>query len=71
MVVNGYNRKISSYTVHITGITLAGRQAFAGVGKGYVSTKLDLSTLAGTNVKFRFRIGTIDFGVFQSGMVHR
>jgi hypothetical protein len=32
--------------------------AFRGSSHGYITSKLDLATLAGTNVRFRFRIGT-------------
>src|SRR5205823_2544124 len=31
---------------------------FGGVSHGYYSSRLDLSALAGQNVRFRFRIGT-------------
>ncbi len=37
---------------------LAGRNAFVGESWGYTSTHLDLSSLAGQSVRFRFRIGT-------------
>ncbi|MDU0460266.1 MAG: M4 family metallopeptidase [Geobacteraceae bacterium] len=37
---------------------LNGRSAFTGLSNGYVSSRLDLSSLAGSNVYFRFRIGT-------------
>ncbi len=39
---------------------LHGRAVFGGVSQGYSSSRLDLSTLAGQNVRFRFRIGTDD-----------
>ncbi len=42
---------------------LKGRQAFVGISNGYISSRLDLSSLAGQNVRFRFRIGT-DSGNF-------
>lgn len=41
---------------------LAGRNAFVGMTDGYVSTQLDLSSLAGQSVRFRFRVGTDYFG---------
>jgi len=51
---NGYNGTISaSY-----GNPLGGRQAFVRESNGYISTRLNLSSLAGQNVRFRFRIGT-------------
>lgn len=37
---------------------LTGRQAFTGNTFGYISSRLDLSSLAGQNVRFRFRIGS-------------
>ena len=37
---------------------LSGRQAFVGESTGYGSTRLDLSSLAGQQTRFRFRIGT-------------
>jgi len=47
---------------------LAGRDAFVGPSKGYIGSRLDLSSLAGRSVKFRFRIatdsGTSDYGWF-------
>jgi len=36
----------------------AGRSAFVGTSNGYMSSRLDLSSLSGQNVKFRFGIGT-------------
>jgi Zn-dependent metalloprotease len=51
---NGYNQTIS------TGYSnpLKGRKAFSGSSRGYLSSRLDISSLAGKNVRFRFRIGT-------------
>ncbi|HEY7255965.1 MAG TPA: M4 family metallopeptidase [Solirubrobacterales bacterium] len=40
------------------GSPLAGRRAFVGDSAGYGSTRLNLSSLAGKQVRFRFRIGT-------------
>jgi hypothetical protein len=40
------------------GNPLGGRQAFTRNSFGYTSTRLNLSTLAGRNVRFRFRMGT-------------
>jgi Zn-dependent metalloprotease len=51
---NGYNGTISSGT----GNPLAGRKAFTSTSYGYQSSRLNLSTLGGQNVRFRFRIGT-------------
>jgi Zn-dependent metalloprotease len=41
---------------------LGARSAFVGDSWGYISTRLDLHTLAGQNVRFRFRIGTDSSG---------
>ena len=54
---NGYNGPI----LNISGFTnnpLQGREAFTHEGHGYNASQLDLSSLAGQNVRFRFRIGT-------------
>ncbi|BAJ64823.1 M4 family metallopeptidase [Anaerolinea thermophila] len=51
---NGYNGTI--YTGY--GNPLAGRQAFVRESNGYISSRLNLSSLAGQSVRFRFRIGT-------------
>ena len=52
---NGYTGTIDSGFSN----PLAGRAAFVSDTSGsYISTRADLSTLAGQNVKFRFRIGT-------------
>jgi len=37
---------------------LRGMPAFVGTSYGYTGTRLDLSTLAGQSIRFRFRIGT-------------
>jgi bacillolysin len=50
---NGYNGTISGGT----GNPLAGRKAFTSTSYGYQSSRLNLSTLSGQNVRFRFRIG--------------
>jgi bacillolysin len=51
----------NGYLATIEGISpnpLRGRAVFGGISHGYYSSRLDLSTLAGQNVRFRFRIGT-------------
>jgi len=40
------------------GNPLSGRRAFVGDSTGYGSTRLNLSSLAGKQIRFRFRIGT-------------
>ncbi|MBN8580300.1 MAG: M4 family metallopeptidase [Anaerolineae bacterium] len=58
---NGYDATLS-----VSGNPLANRQAFNGVSHGYISTRLDLSSLAGQNVMFRFRMG-LDGSVVRFG----
>jgi len=45
---------------------LAGRSAFVGSSHGYVTSRLDLSSLAGQRVRFRWRLGLDSIG-FGSG----
>ncbi|HSJ52626.1 MAG TPA: M4 family metallopeptidase, partial [Anaerolineae bacterium] len=52
MVDNGYGGTLASSN------PLGGRSAFVDTSYGYGSTRLDLSSLAGQNVRFRFRLGT-------------
>jgi len=52
--VNGYNGQINSAYDN----PLGGRAGFVGISNGYISSRLDLSSLVGQNVRFRFRIGT-------------
>ncbi len=59
---NNYNGTISSGY----GNPLADRSAFAADSRGYISSRADLSSLAGQNVRFRFRIGT-DSDVYDYG----
>ena len=51
---NGYNGTIFTGF----GNPLSGRSAFVRESNGYISSRFDLSSLAGQNVRFRFRIGT-------------
>jgi len=51
---NGYNATIATGA----GNSLGGRSCFGDDSYGYISSRLDLSSLAGQNVRFRFRIGT-------------
>ncbi len=50
---NGYRGVLSSSFSN----PLGGRQAFSGMTWGYYSSRLLLNSLAGQNVRFRFRIG--------------
>jgi len=51
---NGYNGSVSGAYDN----SLAGRRAFGGQSYGYVSSRLDLGSLAGRHVRFRFRVGS-------------
>ncbi|MGI6208111.1 MAG: M4 family metallopeptidase [Anaerolineae bacterium] len=51
---NGYNGTIASGN----GNPLGGRSGFVRTSHGYTSSRLDLSSLAGQSVRFRFRVGT-------------
>jgi bacillolysin len=55
-IANGYNGAISTGE----GNPLGGRPAFVGESNGYRSSRVDLSSLAGQSVRFRFRIGSTD-----------
>jgi Zn-dependent metalloprotease len=52
---NGY----STSTVYSGyGNPLTGKRAFLGISNGYISSRVNLAGLAGSDVRFRFRIGT-------------
>jgi hypothetical protein len=51
---HGYNTMIADSHEN----PLSGRQAFSSASYGYRSSRLDLSSLAGRDVRFRFRVGT-------------
>jgi len=53
---NGYNGTI--YNAADGDNPLKGRQAFTSESNGYMSSRLNLASLAGKSVRFRFRIGT-------------
>jgi Zn-dependent metalloprotease len=55
---NGYNAKINNKMYNGRYINnLHGRSAFVGSSHGYISSRLNLSTLAGKSVSFRWRMG--------------
>lgn len=54
---NGYNGTINGF-----GNPLAGRQAFSAESHGYVSSRINLTSLAGKSVLIRFRIGSDSSG---------
>ncbi len=45
---------------------LAGDKAFSGFSGGWTSSRINLSSLAGKQVKFRFRLGTDFNGAYDS-----
>lgn len=49
-----------THTLPIETNPLGGRDVFNGSSYGYVATQLDLSSLSGQSVRFRFRMGTDD-----------
>lgn len=61
ITTNGYNGTVTA-TGKALGVSstniLKTRQAFVSASSGYISSKVDLSPLAGSPVRFRFRIGT-------------
>ena len=52
-IVNGYKGAITG-----SGNPLNGRQGFIGESHGYISTQVNLTSLAGQNVRFAFHMGT-------------
>jgi hypothetical protein len=53
-VDNGYTGTLLA----LTGNPLTGRDAFVRESNGYISSRVDLGSLSGQQVRFRFRIGT-------------
>jgi Zn-dependent metalloprotease len=62
---NGYNGTLSSAWQN----PLGGRQAFVNLSNGYISSRLDLSSLVGQDVRFRFRIGTDEMGGYMGWFI--
>jgi hypothetical protein len=58
MDYNGYNGTI----INGFGNPLANRNAFVSASHGYISTRLNLASLAGQNVSFRWRMGLDNTG---------
>lgn len=58
MEFNGYKGTVYSDWTN----PLAGRQGFVGSSHGYISTRLNLTSLAGKSVAFRWRMGLDDIG---------
>ena len=54
IINNGYTQTITSIDTN----PLKGRSAFAGTRNGFISSRLNLGSLSGQNVRFRFRIGS-------------
>jgi bacillolysin len=59
---NGYEGELELQSEN----PLEGRSAFVGDSHGYISSRIDLSSLAGQSVRFRFRVGT-DYALFDYG----
>lgn len=62
---NPYNVKLLSGT----GSALAGQRAFSGFSGGWTSSRIDLSSLARKNVRFRFRVATDFNGTYDSWII--
>jgi Zn-dependent metalloprotease len=62
MDYNGYNGTIFDGA----GNPLSGKSAFVGSSHGYISTRLDLASLSGKTVSFRWRMG-LDEAVYNWG----
>jgi bacillolysin len=62
MEVNGYNGTIFTGSFN----PLEGRSAFVGTSHGYISTRLNLASLAGQTVAFRWRMG-LDAAIYAWG----
>jgi hypothetical protein len=60
---NGYNGVISAIYTN----PLKGRSAFVASSHGYISTRLNLATLAGKTVRFRWRMGLDSIGYGNLG----
>ncbi len=63
---NGYNGTVTGLGNPANYSPLEGQSAFVNFSNGYISSRLDLSTLAGESIRFRFRIGT-DVGTWNYG----
>ena len=65
ITTNGYKGQVTttgaSPGVSSTNV-LKSRSAFVGASSGYISSKVDLSSLAGNPLRFRFRLGTDSSG---------
>ena len=56
---NGYNATLNAPS---STNPLNGRPAFVDTSRGYLSTRLDLSSVTNKNIRFRFRLGTDSSG---------
>lgn len=63
---NGYNATLTSSK---NTSVLAGRAAFSGYSRGYITSTLALDPLAGRNVRFRFRAATDRFVAFMGWFI--
>jgi Zn-dependent metalloprotease len=62
MQVNGYDQTLAPKAYY--GNPLGGRRAFAGTSHGYISTRVNLASLANKQVRFRWRMGLDYAGAF-------
>jgi Zn-dependent metalloprotease len=62
---NRYNTTLQSGT----GNVLAGKKAFSGFSGGWTSSRIDLSSLKGKSVSFRFRLGTDSKGAYDGWLI--
>ena len=63
------NNRYNATLLSGTGSALAGQQAFTGFSGGWTSSRIDLSSLAGKNVKFRFRAASDFNGMWDGWMI--
>jgi hypothetical protein len=61
LIIAGDHYDPSNPILEWFGNPLGGRLAFVGNSYGYTASQLDLSSLAGQTVRFRYRVGTDDF----------
>ena len=63
--VNGYDGPLDTRF----GNPLGGRQAFSGPSPGYESTRINLSSLAGSTIRVRFRLGSDNVLAFNGWFI--
>ncbi|MCB9452716.1 MAG: M4 family metallopeptidase [Anaerolineaceae bacterium] len=63
--INGYDGTVATGWSN----PLAGRLAFIGESHGYISSRLDLTSLEGQNVRFRWRMGLDSVGAYLGWLI--